>query len=337
MSKLAVASFTNLGYKLHSRQFSPIVADMTGKTVVVTGSTGGIGLESARSLSKLGARVVIVGRDEQKLASAVESIGGEVLAQQADLSLLAEVRQLADRLMESTHRIDVLINNVGVLLPERLETDEGLEMSFATNLAGHFLLTNLLLPRLAESETTRVINVSSGGMYAARIDPSDLQFRRRRYTGKAAYASSKRGQVILTEMWAERFPERKVAFHSMHPGWARTAGVAESLPVFNKVMQPLLRTAAEGADTIIWLAVAAEPGSRSGRFWFDREEAPTHLTDSTQESAADRAELWAELARVTGADLPVATAHLDQAGSAATTSAIELRSNPGIDIGPQVE
>ena len=337
MNKLAIASFTNLGYRLHSRHFSPVVADMTGKTVVVTGSTGGIGLESARSLSKLGARVVIVGRNERKLATAVESIEGDVQAQRADLSLLAEVRQLANRLTESTQRIDVLINNVGVLLPERTETDEGLEMSFATNLAGHFLLTNLLLPRLAESATARVINVSSGGMYAARIDPVDLQFIRRRYTGKAAYASSKRGQVILTEMWAERFPGREVVFHSMHPGWAKTAGVAESLPVFNKVMQPLLRAAAEGADTIIWLAVSDEPGSGSGSFWFDREQAPTHLTDSTQETPGDRAELWAELARVAGADLPVATAHRDQAGSAATTSARELSSHPGIDIGPQVE
>ncbi len=235
MNKLSITSFTNLGYRLHSRRFSPVEADMTGKTVVVTGSTGGLGLESAHSLWRLGARVVIVGRNEQKLASAAESIQGEVMAQQADLSLQAEVRQLADRLIESNPKIDVLINNVGVLLPERTTTQEGLEMSFATNLAGHFLLTNLLLPRLAESGPARVINVSSGGMYAARIDPDDLQFSRRRYTGKAAYASSKRGQVILTEMWAERFPGREVVFHSMHPGWARTAGVAESLPVFNKV------------------------------------------------------------------------------------------------------
>ena len=309
MNKLGIASFTNLGYRLHSRRFTPIEADMTGKTVVVTGSTGGLGLESARSLSRLGARVVIVGRNEQKLASATESIEGEVMALQADLSLLAEVRQLAGRLTESSPKIDVLINNVGVLLPERTETDEGLEMSFATNLAGQFLLTNLLLPRLAESGPARVINVSSGGMYTARIDPDDLQLIRRRYTGKAAYASSKRGQVLLTEMWAERFPEREVVFHSMHPGWARTAGVAESLPIFNKLMQPLLRTPAEGADTIIWLAVADEPGRVSGRFWFDRKEAPTHLNDSTRETASDRSELWTELNRATGADLPLGTAH----------------------------
>ncbi len=311
MNKLGIASFTNLGYRLHSRRFSPIEADMTGKTVVVTGSTGGLGLESARSLSRLGARIVIIGRSERKLASAAESIEGEVTVQQADLSLLADIRQLAGRLIGSSPRIDVLINNVGVLLPERTETHEGLEMSFATNLAGHFLLTNLLLPLLAESGPARVINVSSGGMYAARIDPSDLQFIRRRYTGKAAYASSKRGQVILTEMWAQRFPGREVVFHSMHPGWSRTAGVAESLPIFNKVMQPLLRTPAEGADTIVWLAVADEPGRVSGRFWFDREEAPTHLTDATHETASDRSELWTELARVTGADLPLGTAHGD--------------------------
>jgi len=304
MSKLSIASFTNLGYRLHSRRFSPIETDMSGNTVVVTGATGGLGLETARTLGALGARVVIVGRDQEKLAEARASGGGQIVTEAADLSLMSDIEMLARRLVEREARIDVLINNVGVLLPERSTTAEGLEKTFATNLAGHFLLTNLLLPRLIDSSPARVINVSSGGMYSERIRPDDLQFERGRYKGTTAYARTKRAQVILTEMWAARFSAREIVFHSMHPGWAKTAGVAQGLPTFNKVMRPLLRSAAEGADTIAWLAAEDEPRQSTGRFWFDRREAPTHMMDSTLETPDDRTRLWEELVELTGSDVP---------------------------------
>ncbi|MFZ0493046.1 MAG: dehydrogenase, partial [Acidimicrobiia bacterium] len=125
----------------------------------------------------------------------------------------------------------------------------------------------------------------------------------RRYTGTGAYASAKRGQVILTMMWTERFPDRDVTFHSMHPGWARTEGVATSLPTFNRVMKPLLRTPVQGADTIVWLATAEEPGHTSGQFWFDRSVTPIHLTESTRETAEDRVQLWQRLVDITGSDV----------------------------------
>lgn len=302
MSKLTIPTFTNLGYLLHSTRFEPLEADLSENVAVVTGASGGLGLETSRTLSQMGAHVVMVGRNEQKLQRAAESIEGSTSIEVADLSLLSAIRELAGRLQD--RRIDVLINNVGVLLPERRETEEGLETTFATDLAGHFLLTNLLLPRLVGSAPARVINVSSGGMYSARIDPTDLQFERRPYTGTAAYASAKRGQVILTKMWAERHPGLDVTFHSMHPGWARTKGVAQSLPTFNMIMKPLLRTPAQGADTIVWLAAAEEPGRESGRFWFDRSVAPVHLTNSTVETAEERTELWDRLVVITGSDAP---------------------------------
>jgi NAD(P)-dependent dehydrogenase (short-subunit alcohol dehydrogenase family) len=293
MSKLTVATFTNIGYLIHARRFEPIQADLSGRVAVVTGANAGLGLETSRRLAAYGAHVVMVGRNKDKLQKASESIEGTTSIAVADLSLLAEIRQLANRLRQE--RVDILINNVGVLLPDRRVTEEGLEATFATDLAGHFLLTNLLLPRLVASAPARVINVSSGGMYSARIDPDDLQFERRPYTGTATYASAKRGQVILTEMWAERYPGLDVTFHSMHPGWARTEGVARSLPTFNTIMKPLLRTPEQGADTIVWLAVAEEPGETSGQFWFDRSVAPIHLTESTREAAEDRAQLWQRL------------------------------------------
>ena len=302
MNLLSIAGFTNLGYLLHSRDHEPVRTDMTGKTVVITGGTGGLGRACAEALAALGARTVVVGRDRQKLNVAAKEIEGEVATHEADLSLMADIRDLAERLGDED-RIDAIVNNVGVLLPERMETAEGLETTFATNLAGHFLLTNLLIPRLVESGSSRIVNVTSGGMYSERIKPGDLQFQRREYSGTAAYAHAKRGQVILTELWARRLEGSRVSVHAMHPGWANTPGVAGSLPLFDKVMRPFLRTAQQGADTMVWLTAAPEPGARSGELWFDREVVPKHLLDRTRESESDRQELWDRLVTVTGSDL----------------------------------
>lgn len=303
MNTLSISTFTNLGYRYHARRFEPVEQDMTGKTVVITGATGGLGLAAASALADLGARVAVIGRSQPKLESARAAINGEVSSYLADLSLLSEVRGLAERISEDESSVDVLINNVGVLLPDRQETAEGLETTFATNLAGQFLLTNLLIPRLAESSPSRIINVSSGGMYSQRIRPDDLLSERGTYNGSAAYARTKRGQVILTEMWAERLGESGVVAHSMHPGWARTQGVRTSLPRFDRVMRPLLRTPQQGADTIVWLAAATEPGQSTGAFWFDRRPVPTHLVSSTRETASDRENLWERLVLLTESDI----------------------------------
>ena len=306
MSKLAIATFTNLGFRWHARSFEPIDADMAGKTIIITGATGGLGLATAKGLSGLGADLVLVGRDEEKLASARASLGGKVTTHRADLSLLVEIRALADRILATEPGIDVLVNNVGVLYPEPTVTAEGLEASLATNLAGHFLLTNLLSSCLVDSAPSRVISITSGGMYAAAIEERDLTVEPRSdYGGAAAYAWTKRGQVILTEMWAERLAPAGVVVHSMHPGWAATPGVESSLPTFNRLMGPLLRTPEQGADTIVWLAAAAEPGTTTGQFWFDRRVAPTHLRDSSWDTPQMRQQLWAWLSELTSSDLPV--------------------------------
>lgn len=304
MSKLTIAGFTNVGYRIHSRSFEPTLDDMTGKTVVVTGATGGLGLAASQTMSELGARLILVGRDEAKLRRASHKMSGEVRTKRFDLSLLKEVKALAIELLEEEPHVDVLVNNLGVLLSERQVTSEGLEMSFATNLGGHFVLTNLLIPRLIESGESRIINVTSGGMYSTRSRPDDLQFEDSEYSGTAAYARTKRAQVILTEMWAERLRGSEVTVHSMHPGWARTPGIEQSLPAFNKLMKPFLRTPEQGADTIVWLAVAKSPSGQSGTFWFDRRPAPTHLSEKTHESTEDREDLWNALVEVTGTDLP---------------------------------
>jgi NAD(P)-dependent dehydrogenase (short-subunit alcohol dehydrogenase family) len=195
-----------------------------------------------------------------------------------------------------------LINNAGALFPERRETEAGIELTLATNLLSHFLLTNLLIPRLTASAPARIINVSSGGMYTQRIRVDDLQNAAEGYQGSIAYARTKRGQVILTELWAERLADRGIVVHAMHPGWADTPGVADSLPLFRTLTRPFLRTPEQGADTMVWLAASPEAAASSGRFWLDRRPRPTHRLRRTVETDTDRHDLWNSLNELAGTD-----------------------------------
>ena len=177
-----------------------------------------------------------------------------------DVSSLASVREFAARFVAERAELHALVNNAGVMPPERTHTDEGFELTFATNVLGPFLLTALLLPALRRGAPSRIVNVSSGGMYTQRLRADDLQLEGRDYDPPAFYAHTKRCEVILTELWAERLRGSGVGVHSMHPGWADTPGVQSSLPRFRKLMRPLLRDADQAADTIVWLA-----GRRAGR------------------------------------------------------------------------
>jgi NAD(P)-dependent dehydrogenase (short-subunit alcohol dehydrogenase family) len=297
--------FSNIGYKVRKKSWDPIDESLAGRTVVVTGATSGLGKAAALQLARLGADLVLVGRNPDKSEGVrAEIVGGtgndRIAVEVADLSLMGEVRSLAERLLETRSAIHVLINNAGALFPEREETSEGIEQTLALNLLGHFLLTNLLIPRLVESAPSRIINVASGGMYSQGISIGNLQNDQGEYKGAAAYARTKRGQVILTELWAEQLENKGVTVSSMHPGWADTPGVVHSLPTFYKITKPFLRTPAEGADTIVWLAAADEAAGRSGMFWHDREPRPTHKTNRTKERPEQRRELWEALSALSG-------------------------------------
>jgi NAD(P)-dependent dehydrogenase (short-subunit alcohol dehydrogenase family) len=153
------------------------------------------------------------------------------------------------------------------------------------------LLTRELRPRLLASGDARVVFVSSGGMYAKRLSLDDCEWQRRPYDGVPAYAQTKRMQVVMARLLAAEFPASSVTVSAMHPGWADTAAVRTSLPTFWSAMRGRLRSPAEGADTVIWLAASERARGRSGRFWFDRMERPAHLLPWTRESTADRAAL----------------------------------------------
>ncbi len=302
-----VPGWTNIGYKIRAKSWEPIAESLEGRTVVLTGATSGLGRAAALDLARLGADLILVGRNPEKTVRVRSEIAAEtgsdtVRIELADLSLLAEIRALAGRLLTDEQAIHVLVNNAGTLFTERSVTAEGIESTLATNLLGHFLLTNLLIPRMVDSAPARIINVASGGMYGQRISISNLQSDQGEYRGSAAYARTKRGQVILTEMWAEQLKNTGVTVSSMHPGWADTPGVVSSLPTFHKITKPLLRTPAEGADTIVWLAASEEAAGQTGLFWMDRQPRPTHKTSRTKEHPEKRQELWDALALLSERD-----------------------------------
>ena len=206
--------FTSIGYHCHRRRWKPLAVSLRGRTAVITGATSGLGRAAAQQLAALGARVVLVGRNADKAEAARREIvaatgNDDVAVALADLSLLADVRRLALRLLADERRIHVLVNNAGVLVDPRTTTAEGNEVTLATNLLAPFLLTRLLLPRLRESAPSRIVNVSSGGMYATGLVPDDLQYERGAYDGSRAYARTKRALVVLTEMWAEELEQHR--------------------------------------------------------------------------------------------------------------------------------
>ena len=212
----------------------------------------------------------------------------------ADMGDLAAVRRVAAELNDSLGRLDVLIHNAGALSASRQESPEGTELTVASQVVGPFLLTTLLLPMLQRSAPARVLTMSSGGMYASPLRVKDVQMGHD-YKGSEQYARAKRAQVTLNEMWAEKFPTRDVVFHAMHPGWADTPGVRDSLPTFRKIVGPLLRSPQQGADTMVWLALDdGEPLGTTGKFWLDRHQRSIHKLPNTRSSDTPerRQQLW---------------------------------------------
>ncbi len=297
----AITRFTRSGFNKGRKDWLPMSRWMGDKHVVITGANSGLGLATAQALAALGAELTLVIRDERKALGLKQALeretgNGRIHIEIADLSLMAEVERLTQRLKRLEKPIDVLINNAGALFNPRGETSEGFEQSFALLLLSPYRLTLGLKPLLARAGGGRVINVVSGGMYGARLKLPLLEAPREGYSGSAAYARAKRGLMILTEEWAVQWAGEGIVVNAMHPGWANTPGVESSLPLFYRLARPLLRTPEQGADTIVWLAVASEAGLASGKLFLDREPRTTHLFSSTRETEPERAALIQALA-----------------------------------------
>ncbi len=288
-----VPSFTKIGFEARRRLFHWRALDgyaLHARVVAITGATSGLGLAAAGQLARDGATVVILGRNATKTAGVLADLraasGNPHLSSMiVDMSELDSVRAVAAELLAVHERLDVLIHNAASLSPTRIEASDGTELTVAGQVVGPFLLTCLLLDRLRASAPSRVITMSSGGMYTAALSAPSPEMDPASYNGTRQYALAKRAQVTLNEMWAARYPDRSVVFHALHPGWADTPGVAEALPTFRRVVGPLLRDPMAGADTMVWLAADdGAPLSTSGQFWLDRKVRPVHRLRSTSRS-----------------------------------------------------
>lgn len=306
-----VLSFSKVGHAVRSRldHWTPLEElPGQGKRVLVTGANSGLGYAAARTLLAAGAEVLISVRSEEKAedtrrrleADLGRDLGELLVTDLLDLDDLTQVRAFAERRLAEDAPLDAVVHNAGALFAEKAMTVDGLERTYQAHVVAPFLLTTLLLPKLAATAPSRVVTVTSGGMYAeklvtARVDsPGE-------YRGTVAYARAKRAQVVLTREWARRFGDTGVTFHVAHPGWALTPGVESSLPGFRRVTGPILRDPDEGADTIVYLAISEELDG-SGRLWHDRRPRSEHKVPWTIADRGEAGELWARVCRDAGVE-----------------------------------
>lgn len=299
------AGFTQSAFNWRRKRWNPQPAFLNGRTVVVTGATSGIGRAAAEQFASLGARVALLSRNPAKLEVVRDEItratgNANVVSYAADLSLTADVRRVANKILAREAAVHVLVNNAGALFNRPELTGEGVEATMATNLLGPYLLTILLRDLLKKSAPSRIINVSSGGMYTQKLQTADLGFKKGAYDGRKAYARAKRGVVMVTEMWAEQFKDDRISVHAMHPGWVNTPGLQQALPAFSSFLGGQLRTPEQGADTIVWLATAPAAAIGTGQFWLDRKPRETCLLPGTCATESERQHLLTELDRMTG-------------------------------------
>lgn len=318
LDRVVVPGYTNIGFALRRRswrQGDPARDGLAGRRALVTGAGGGLGEAAALGLARLGATVHLLVRSPERGADAFDRIKriladegrrGQVQVEACDVSDLTSVRTFAEqfvgRLAEPAEALDVLVHNAGVMPPTWTSSADGHELTLATHVLGPVLLTELLLPALRRSVPgARTILVSSGGQYTQRLHPDDLEYESGPYRGTVAYARSKRVQVELAPVLARRWADDGVAVYVMHPGWADTPGVVDALPGFHALTRPFLRSAAEGADTVVWLA-ATDIAPPSGTFWHDRRQRPTSYLRRTASTPEDVERVWDWVRTASGLD-----------------------------------
>ncbi|XP_068185309.1 dehydrogenase/reductase SDR family member 12 [Antennarius striatus] len=274
--------YTKNGYEAAAKHFAQadLEVDLSGRSYMITGANSGIGKSTAKEIAQRGGTVHMICRNKDR----AEAAKGEIVEQTkndnvhihiVDLSSARQVWEFAQNFSKH-NTLHVLINNACIMTSPRELTEEGLEKNFATNVLGTYILTTALIPALEQVESPRVVTVSSGGMLTQKLNAEDIQFEKGTFDSLMAYSQNKRQQVILSERWAAQY--KKIHFSSMHPGWVDTPGSRTSVPSFHAKMLSNMRTAAMGADTVVWLAVSAAAAKQpSGLFFQDRKAVGTHL------------------------------------------------------------
>ena len=302
---LAVApGYTKIGYAIRSRDFEPL-PDATGKQILITGASAGLGLAAAKMCAKAGASVTMVSRDRTRGERAVSEVknvaasGASITFEACDMADLDAVRGLAEKLAKRFDRLDALVLNAGVLLSERTITADGIELAWATNVVGPRILQEGLVRPLTAAKG-RIVVVTSGGAYTESLAMPEVDLEKGKYDGAAVYARTKRSQIAIAQVDGERLLPLGITVHVMHPGWADTPGVKSSLPTFRRITAPLLRSAEQGADTIAWLALAKEPNATTGELWHDRRIRPKSRRPAKPDTASEREALCDRIDELAG-------------------------------------
>lgn len=295
--------YTKSGYTSASRHFSEkdLDVDCNGKSFMITGANSGIGKSLTESIAKLGGTVHMVCRNPKYAEEAQQEIkqktgNPNIHVHILDMSQPRAITKFVNQFMAENATLNVLVNNAGCMVNERKVTDDGLEVNFSTNTLGAHMLTRGIMPLLKKSEDPRVIFVSSAGMLTQKLNVADFQSEKMSpFDGTMVYAQNKRQQITMTEKYAGEFPD--VKFSVMHPGWADTPALKNSMPDFYNRMPGKFRTPEEGADTALWLAVSdAALKQPSGEFFQDRQVVPKHLPLAwTRASKEDEDKLMAAL------------------------------------------
>ncbi|XP_071324812.1 retinol dehydrogenase 12 isoform X2 [Trachinotus anak] len=271
---------------------------LDGKTVLITGANTGIGKETSRELARRGARVVMACRDLTRAEWAAEEIrrttgNGNVVIRHLDLASMYSVRQFAKDFLDSEDRLDILINNAGVMMCPKWLTEDGFETQLAVNHLGHFLLTNMLLPKLKSSAPSRVVNVSSIAHQGGRIDFDDLFFSRRPYSSLESYRQSKLANVLFSRELAGRLRGAGVSSFCLHPGVIRTElgrHVQGWFPLLGALLSLpsllLMKTPTQGCQTTVYCAVTPGLEGRSGQYF--RERGSEGSSDGSTSIRSDR-------------------------------------------------
>lgn len=275
-------------------------ARLDGKTVVITGANTGIGKVTALDLSKRGAKVVMLCRNVEKAEEAAEEIRkateGEVVVHKLDLASLASVRECAEQLGNSLEKIDILINNAGIMACPEMRTTEGFEMQIGTNHFGHFLLTNLLMPQLKKAApTARIVNVSSLAHTRGQMQWDDINWKETPYNAIQAYGQSKLANILFTKELARKGEGSGVNAYALHPGVINTELGRHLQDTFGplvmlwKVAMPFIKTPESGANTTIYCAVDESISDHNGRYYSDcKEKQPAPQAENIE----DAKKLW---------------------------------------------
>ncbi len=260
--------------------------NMKGKICLVTGATAGIGEATALLLAKLGATVVGVGRNTVKIENSSRMIkeksgNPDVVFLKADLSSQSDIRELAHQFKDQYDRLDVLVNNAGATFAERQQSIDGIEMTFALNHLGYFLLTNLLVDLLEKSTPARIINVSSSLHKMGKLDFEDIPFDNG-YTRSKAYQRTKLANIAFTYELARRLSNQSVTVNAMNPGLVAT-NVGKAAGGFTAKIKDIVDkiggiTPEEGSKTIIYLASSPEVSGVSGRYFVKEKSVPSSKT-----------------------------------------------------------